>query len=282
MLYCRNPNCETNQLTSKLWHNRTLLPIKCLTYPNKKQEPEKLIFYICSKCSYYDFENFGRPLTNVPLNLQTFLIPESKLTLFYEIIDSRGQQDCPFCELNELVDYDEKYIDKSKKTSKPVFKIKPSVYKLFIKGDSTKNESRRNYIGFLCLNCSAICYDPNFKKVKWSISEVRHINPLRTWNEVYKKKQEMNEEYLELLEVKTTPSNEIEKQKLKVWRKFKVNEPSKNQRIIDIVYLGPQHTGGVREPRSDRLTITLANLTIRQAKKAIKLFGTKRQKEQLK
>jgi len=86
----------------------------------------------------------------------------------------------------------------------------------------------------------------------------------------------------ELLEVKTTPSNEIEKQKLKVWRKFKVNEPSKNQRIIDIVYLGSQHTGGVREPRSDRLTITLANLTIRQAKKAIKLFGTKRQKEQLK
>lgn len=271
-LYCRNPNCETNQLGSKKWHKKTLIPIKCLTYPNSKQEPEKQIFYICEICSDHNFENFGKPLTNTPLNLKTYLIPTLKIGLFYQMIESRGPQHCIFCKLNEKVDYDEVSI--SQNTLKPVYKIKPSVYKLFVKGDP-----RRDYIGFLCLNCEAIYYDPNFK-INWGLQDKRTINPIKPWQEVFEKKQAMDEQYLNFLKEKAVPSQEIERQKAYTWRKFKVEEPPKSE-ILEIDFLITYHTGGIYEPRSDRISITLENLTIRQAKKAIKLFGSKQQNESM-
>jgi hypothetical protein len=62
----------------------------------------------------------------------------------------------------------------STNVSEPVYILKNCVFKIFIRG-----MPRRQYIGFLCTNCKAIYYSPDFDRAKWAIRERRTINPIK-------------------------------------------------------------------------------------------------------
>jgi len=299
VLLCRNPRCDTNLLTTKKWHKKSLLGIKTLVYST---ELEKLVFYVCSECGYYNFENFGKPITNQPMNLHVYIIQDAFDKDYEKMLKSRGPSNCLYCELKSIIDYDSEFVNKEKieelenrlefsldddqeqlknkienlkRTTKPVYKIKQSVYKLFIKG-----KPRRGYIGFLCLNCQSIYYDPRFKKVNWQNMNIKKVNPIKPLINVYEKKKELHLEYQKLKKRKTTANNEIRIQELETWENLQVKKPSKPY-DYELKYLGLNYTGGLYEPRTERISLTLENLTIRQIKKAIKLFGTEEQKEEI-
>lgn len=304
LLICRDPKCEANQLSSKKWHKRTLLPIKCLASSNSRQKSEKLLYYICSECSYYNCDSFGKPVTNLPLNLQTYVIPDHIIEDFEKMVKSRGPQKCLFCKLGEIIDADNEYVEKEeinrlenqlkeehsldikkefeerlgrlKSTRIPIYKIKESVYKLFIKG----KPKRRDYVGFLCLNCNAIFYDPGFNYVKWPRTEIRKINPTAPWSKLFNKKMWNELKYHRLKKLETNTNNMVEKQELETWHNLEIESPP-SPHDIEIKYLGPVDTGGIpSEPRTDRVTITLENLTIRKAIEAIRKFGSEELKEE--
>jgi len=300
VLLCRNPKCETNSLTKK-WHKKSLLGIKTIIYTEPK-ELEKLIFYICSKCGYYNFDNFGKPITNQPLNLHAYIIQDELDKDYEKMLKSRSSTRCLYCQLNSIVDFDDEFINKEKiedlenklefaldendqeqlkneikylkKNTKPIYKIKKSIYKLFIKG-----KPRRDYIGFLCLNCKSIYYDSAFKKVNWQNMTIEKINPTKPLIEVYEKKAELHLEYQKMVKEKTT-NNAIRKQELETWENLQVKKPGESS-YYQLKYFGPHHTGGSYESRMDRISLTLDNLTIRKAKKIIESFGTKEQKEEI-
>ena len=276
ILYCTNSSCKTNKFPSDIWHTRTMVPIYCLTYPknNLVKGFEKQVFHICSECGTYNFENFGKPITNTPLNLHTYIIPEYLTKEFNLMIESNGTKHCLFCKCDNIVDYDTKSITMN--SSKPVYKITNCVYKLFIRGDP-----RRNYVGFLCLNCKAVYYVSTFKKIKWPFSTTQTINPFSPWNKLYKIKQQKDKKYDDFYNNKLWEDSPIEWQELKIWRKFSIEKPIHNQQKITLVSLGIQHTGGIHESKSSRVTVTLENLTVRQAKKIIEKFGSKQQKQDL-
>jgi len=341
-LLCQNPKCTVNQFPSRnrSLRKKALLPIRCLLYPEQSKYPEKVIFYICTKCGDYNFELFGRPLTNAkngnPLNLQTCIIPESYLSQFESIIQSRGTQTCIFCTRDKVVSSHEELIhqekitelefevkriediDKSKahklvekimklsSTAKPVYEIMPCVYKLFVKG-----KPRRRYVGYLCLCCETIYYDSNFQDIQWDDSDKELRDPYKPWREIFKEKikneevfkklskekiknEEVfkklskekikNEEvFKKLSKEKTNPNNEIEKQRISVWHKLKVNEPPKEEdhSKISIINRGMYHTGGFPSFRPEKISITLENLTQKKAKLLIKKYGSNKQKTEL-
>ena len=172
IIYCKKPICEVNQLLSKKHNERTLKSIICLI-PNQDKDIEKQLFYICSECGYYDFSNFGKPITNEPLNLQTFIIPDSFEKSYSKMLKPKSSQKCLFCNLENIVSSHAEYFykseieekkreieldisDKEKKelekqinelqsTTRPIYELKPCVYKLFTKEPGI----RRNYIGYL-------------------------------------------------------------------------------------------------------------------------------------
>jgi len=307
-LYCRNPLCEINKIGSKLG-KKSLIGINCVISQNSK-ESEKLIFYICKECENYNFDNFGKPLTDTPLNLRTYFIPESLDEHFQKIINSHGLQKCLFCTLDKIVSKHEEYVkqdeinkteskiiklkkqlefehsesitrefqnqltklennlEQLKSTSKPVYTITPCVYRLF-----TKGKPRRNHRGFLCLQCNAIYYDPNFKDVKWQSVEQRQINPLRALNEAYKTR-------LEIIKKKIDKKSVYEKQEQSTWNSFDIPEPPEKQKSINILYIGPRHTGGISDYRPRTYSVLLENLTLNKAIKAIKKYGSDQQKEE--
>lgn len=309
-LYCRNTTCDTNKIGSKLG-KKSLIGINCILSQNSK-ESEKLIFYICKECECYNFDNFGKPLTDEPLNLQTYFIPEFLEGQYQKMFNSRGPQKCLFCTLDKIVskssefikqneiDKIEKEIERQEKelsfehsdettlklrdqledyltklselklTTNPVYTIMPCVYKLF-----TKGEPRRNHIGFLCLQCKAIYYNPNFKDVKWQRVEQKEINPLQSWNEAYKTRFEIKKK-------KIDKNNKIEKQEQKTWNSFDITKPPKKeeQESIKILYLSPRYTGGIHDFRPRTYSVLLENLTLSKAIKAIKKFGSEHQKEE--
>ena len=303
IIYCKNSVCAVNQLLSKKHNQRTLKSINCLITDQEK-DIEKQLFYICSECGYYDFSNFDRPITSESLNLQTFIIPDSFEESYSKMLKPKSSQKCLFCNLENIVSSHSEYFYKSEievkkreieldisdnekkelekkifnlqKTSKPIYELKPCVYRLF-----TKIPKRRNYLGFLCLNCKAIYYDPNFKEIEWkrileqynAVFEDETINPLHAWNEIYEQKLK--------LQKRKTP-NEIEIQESETWKNFKIEEPPQEQEEISIKFLGSQHTSiGLDVERPERFSIRLDDLTLRKAVHAIKDYGSKRQKEEL-
>jgi len=323
IIYCKNSICAVNQLLSKKQNERTLKSINCLITDQEK-DIEKQLFYICSECGYYDFSNFGRPITNEPLNLQTFIIPNSLEKSYSKMLKPKSSQKCLFCNLENIVSSHAEYfykseIEKKKKeikldisdnekkelekqinelqsTTRPIYELKSCVYKLF-----TKIPKRRNYIGFLCLNCEAIYYDPKFKDTDWKriseqynqIFEDKMINPFHVWNEIYQEKFQKMEEYASLKKEENLLKNiEVEKdfeskhgirkQELETWENFKIKEPPQEQEEISIKYLGPQHTSiGFNVVRPERFSIKLDNLTLRKAVHVIKNYGSEHQKEEL-
>ena len=303
IIYCKNRPCAVNQLLSKKHNKRTLKSINCLITDQEK-DIEKQLFYICSECGYYDFSNFGKPITNEPLNLQTFIIPDSLEESYSKILKPKSSQKCLFCNLENIVSSHAEYVYKSKieekkreieldisdnekkelekqinelqSTTKPIHELKPCVYRLF-----TKIPKRRNYIGFLCLNCKAIYYDPKFKDIDWKrISEQYNqifrsetINPFHAWNEIYQQKLKLQE--------RKTP-NEIEMQESETWKNFEIEIPPEEQEEISIKFLGPQHTSiGFDTERPERFSVNLENLTLRKAIQVLKKYGSDQQKEEL-
>ncbi len=313
-LLCQNPKCTVNQFPSRnrSLRKKALLPIRCLLYPEQSKYPEKVIFYICTKCGDYNFELFGRPLTNAkngnPLNLQTCIIPESYLSQFESIIQSRGTQTCIFCTRDKVVSSHEELIhqekitelefevkriediDKSKahklvekimklsSTAKPVYEIMPCVYKLFVKG-----KPRRRYVGYLCLCCETIYYDSNFQDIQWDDSNKEQRDPYEPWRELFKEKIMCEEVFKKLSKEETNPNNEIEKQRVSVWHKFRVSKPptADNSSKIPIIVMNRIHTGGDHTFRPEKISITLENLTQKQAVLLIKKYGSNKQKNEL-
>lgn len=303
-IYCKNPLCKVNQLLSKKHNERTLKSINCLITDQEKNV-EKQLFYVCSECAYYDFSNFGRPLTSENLNLQTYIIPDSFEELYFKMLKPQGSQKCLFCNLENIVSshseyfYEseiesikreleldildnerkelEKQISKLQKTTKPIYEIKPCTYKLFTK-EPTK---RRNYIGYLCLACKAVYYDSNFKEIDWKrISEQyneiedRTINPFTAWNEIYQQKLKIQ---------KRKTDRDIENQESETWQSLKIKKPPKEQKEISIKYLGPRYTSsGWDTERPERFSVNLENLTLRKAIQVLKKYGSDQQKEEIK
>jgi len=318
VLYCKYPLCDVNQLLSKKHDKRTLASVYYLI-SDQGTDTEKHFCYICKECSYYDFSNFGRPLTYEALNLQTYIIPDSYSKSFSKLIEPRSSQKCLFCTQDKIINYDyedvykleiedkermlkldlpdkekeelENEIAKLKTTTKPIYKIIPCVYKLF-----TKQPSRRNYVGFLCLVCNAIYYDTNFKDIDWKQAskkykkdrgiEDRTINPFSTWNKIY---QEKAKEYKKLkkeekkLDPKMFNQNYgIRMQELETWRRLRIKKPPEIQDEISIKYLGPQHTqSGSDAIRPERYDLKLVKLTRRKFIRAIKDYGSEEQKQVL-
>jgi len=304
IIYCKKPICEVNQLLSKKHNERTLKSIICLI-PNQDKDIEKQLFYICSECGYYDFSNFGKPITNEPLNLQTFIIPDSFEKSYSKMLKPKSSQKCLFCNLENIVSSHAEYFykseieekkreieldisDKEKKelekqinelqsTTRPIYELKPCVYKLFTKEPGI----RRNYIGYLCLACKAVYYEPNFKDIEWErisdqyneIFEYKTINLFTAWNEIYQQKLKMR---------KRKTDGEIEKQESETWQSLKIKKPSKEQEEISIKYLGPKHTSsGFDTERPERFSIRLDNLTLRKTIQVLKKYGSDQQKEEL-
>ncbi|MCH7561382.1 MAG: hypothetical protein IIC67_08485 [Thaumarchaeota archaeon] len=313
-LLCQNPQCTVNLFPSRnrSLRKKALLPIRCLLYPEQSEYQEKVIFYICTKCGNYNFELFGKPLTNAkngsPLLLQTCIIPEDFSLKFESMIQSRGSQTCIFCTRDKLVGshqelvHQEKIIelefkirriediDKGKahklteeikelySTSKPVYEMTPCVYKLFVKG-----KPRRRYVGYLCLCCEAIYYDSSFQDIQWDDSDEELRDPYKPWRELFKEKIKCEAIFKKISNKKTNPNDEIEKQRISVWHKFKVSEPPTEDKSpkIPIITMGMHHTGEFYSFRPERISITLENLTQKQAALLIKKYGTNMQKDEL-
>jgi hypothetical protein len=91
----------------------------------------------------------------------------------------------------------------------------------------------------------------------------------------------MEVEYIQSLNEKTNVNNRIRKQQLNTWHSLKIDVPPQHQRQIIIDYLGPKHTGGWYEEKPKRVTITLMDLTVRQAKKLILKYGSSQQKKEV-
>jgi len=313
-LLCQNLQCTVNQFPSRnrSLRKKALLPIRCLLYPEQSEYQEKVIFYICTKCGDYNFDLFDRPLTNArngsPLLLQSCIIPKDFSLKFESMIKSRGTQTCLFCtrdkvvsshdelihqekitelefEINRIEDIDNgkahKLAEKIKKlrsTAKPVYEMMPCVYKLFVKG-----KPRRRYIGYLCLCCEVIYYDSSFQDIQWDDfnKELRDI--YQPWRELSKEKTKCEAIFKKLSKEKTNPNNAIEQQKVSVWHKFKVSEPPTEDKSPKIVIntSGMHHTGGMMSFRPERISITLENLTQKQASSLIKKYGTDFQKAEM-
>jgi len=288
------------------------LPIRCLLYPEQSKSPEKVIFYICTKCGDYNFELFGRPLTNVkngsPLLLHTCIIPEDFSLKFESMIQSRGIQTCIFCTRNKLVsshselvhqekitelefvinrieDIDRskvhmlsKEIKKLRSTTRPVYETIPCVYKLFVKG-----KPRRRYVGYLCLCCETIYYDSSFQDIQWDDSDKVLRDIYEPWRELFKEKIKCEKIFKKLSKEETNPNNEIEKQRVSVWHNFRVREPPTEDKSpkIPIIVMGMLHTGGDYSFRPEKISITLENLTQKQASSLIKKYGTNFQKAEM-
>jgi len=163
-------------------------------------------------------------------------------------------------------------------TDKPVYEIMPCVYKLFVKG-----KPRRRYVGYLCLCCEAIYYDSNFQDIQWDDSDKELRDPYKPWREIFKEKIKNGEVFKKLSKEKTNSNNEIEKQRISVWHKLKVNEPPKEEDYskISIINRGMHHTGGFPSFRPEKISITLENLTQKQAELLIKKYGSNKQKTEL-
>jgi len=313
-LLCQNPRCTVNLFPSRnrSLRKKALLPIRCLLYPEQGEYPEKVIFYICKKCRGYNFELFGRPLTNVkngsPLLLHTCIISEDFSLKYESMIKSRGVQKCLFCtrdkvvssheelvnqqkitelefEINRIEDIDNrkahKLAEKIKKlssTAKPIYEIMPCVYKLFVKG-----KPRRRYVGYLCLCCETIYYDSNFQDIQWDESNKESRDPYEPWRELFKEKTKCEKIFEKLSKEETNPNNEIEKQRVSVWHKFRVSKPptADNSSKIPIIVMNRIHTGGDHTFRPEKISITLENLTQKQAVLLIKKYGSNKQKNEL-
>jgi len=235
-------------------------------------------------------------------------MPESFSSKFESMIKSRGIQTCIFCtrdkvvsshevlahqekitdlefEIKRIEDIDRtkadklsKEIKKLRSTSRPVYETMPCVYKLFVKG-----KPRRRYVGYLCLCCEAIYYDSSFKDIEWNDSDKELIDPYEPWRDSFKEKIRCEEIFKKLSKQKTNPNNEIEKQRVSIWHKLRVNEPPDKDHSpnIEIVNMGMHHTGGIYDQRPERISITLENLTQKQAASLIKKYGTHLQKAEM-
>ena len=324
IIYCKNRLCDVNKFPSKKHNERTLKSIICLITDQEK-DIEKQLFYVCSECAYYDFSNFGRPLTSENLNLKTYIIPDSFEELYSKMLKPQGSQKCLFCNLENIVSSHlelfykseietkkrelklhisdnerkelEKQISKLQKTERPIYEIKPCIYKLFTKEPA----KRRNYIGYLCLACKAVYYDSNFKEIDWKrISEQykqdfedETINLFAVWNKIYQQKLQKMKEYKKLKEKENLLENKeeikhfelkyaITKQELETWQSLKIKKPPKKQEEISIKYLGPRYTSsGFDIKRPERFSLTLENLTLRKFMHAINDYGSDQQKEEL-
>ncbi len=276
ILLCTNRMCEVNRLSSK-HRKRTMLGIYCLTHSDnssKKEnsQVEKLLFYVCKECLLFDFSPFGKPVYESVTHLHINRMPSKFTSKFNEIENSRGIQKCLFCGLKERVGCDYRRIDES--TEEPDYKIKPCVFKLFV-----KEGKRRNYVGFLCLQCNSVYFKHNFQFfTKNSFKQSRR--PFDIWVEIAKKKRKAITEYKTVSLEETNDSNRIDKQRLKTWNALKLNQPPSNE-TIEFDALGMHYTGGMREEIPQRHTLTLENLTLSKYKEAVKRFGTEQQKNEL-
>jgi len=313
-LLCQNKQCTVNQFPSRnrSLRKKALLPIRCLLYPEQSEHPEKVIFYICTKCGYYNFELFGRPLTNVkngsPLFLQTCFIPEDFSSKFESMIKSRGTQTCLFCTKDEVVSSHEvlvhqekitelkfkinrienidkgkahmltKEIKKLRSSAIPVYETMPCVYKLFVKG-----KPRRRYVGYLCLCCETIYFDSSFQDIQWEDSKKDFIDPYEPWRKLFKEKTKCEKIFKKLSKEETNPDNRVEKQRVSVWHKFKVSEPPTEDKSpeISIMMMNNHYTGGWISYRPEKISITLENLSQKQASSLIKKYGTNLQQAEM-
>ena len=163
----------------------------------------------------------------------------------------------------------------SKSREEPVYKIKPCVFKLFV-----KEGKRRNYIGFLCLHCNSVYFKHSFPFFNEN-SFKQSIIPFDIWKEIKRRKEEAIKEYDIINLEKTNPSNKILKQRLKTWSILQLNDPPSNKIIMEFETLGKYPTGIPREEISQKYTLTLENLSLSKYKKAVKIFGTESQKNEL-
>lgn len=224
------------------------------------------------------------------------------------MIKSRGSQTCLFCtrdtvvssheelvhqkeitelgfEINRIEDIDNstalklaKEIKKLRSTSRPVYETMPCVYKLFVKG-----KPRRRYVGYLCLCCETIYYDSSFQDIQWEDSDKELRDPYEPWRELFEEKTKCEKIFKKLSKEKAIPNNEIEKQRVSVWHKLKVSEPPTEDKspkiVIDV--MGMHYTGGEFLFRPEKISITLKNLTQKQASSLIKQYGTNMQKAEM-
>lgn len=310
ILYCKNPLCQVNTPLSKNYNKRTLISVHCLF----DQGSERQIFYICSECGFYDCSNFGNLLLSPQFDLKNYIIPNSYLDEFHKMIESPIHQKCVFCKFDMVFSHhDEPYrkseiesrekelnlnitnnekkrleqeIKKLKNPQIPIFETARCTFKLF-----TNKPKRRNYIGYFCLACESIYFDPIFHEIDWEkisqsykneIFEDAKINPFRVWNKIQEEKQQNTKEYKKLKNEPTGPHNQVDKQKLETWQGFKLPKPPENQEIT-IKSLGLKHTlTGWDTLRPERFSLELKKLTLKKYLLAIEMFGSEEQKEQSK
>ena len=270
--------CEVNRLSSK-YRKRTMLGIYCIYHLDNSSQKvnskndEKLLFYVCKECLSFDFSPFGRPVIESPVLLYINRMPSTFTNKFDEIEHSRGMQKCLVCKLEERVGYDSCMISKS--TEEPVYKIKPCVFKLFV-----KEGKRRNYVGFLCLHCNSVYFKHSFPFFNENSFE-QSIIPFDKWNQINKRKEEAIKEYDIINLEKTNPSNKIPKQRLKTWSILQLNKAPEEKIIENVETLGRYRTGITREEIPQKYTLTLENLSLSKYKKAVKIFGSESQKNEL-
>ena len=183
-------------------------------------DTERVLFYICMACGYFDFKPFRDfSLSNNLLQLQITRIPNAYLSDFEKLRKTRWFEKCIFCSQDRtIVCFDEPVKDENGKVkpnvSYPMLTIRGTVYKIFLKGQ----DPRRDYIGYLCALCKRIYILESFDIFPHSsyLAKIDVLDPCRTKAQ---EKQKHQEEYEKLKDTKE--KNETSRRDRKIARTWR-------------------------------------------------------------
>lgn len=278
---CKLSTCDTNQIDSSIYHLKSMVPVYYLDF-----DSEKVLFYICMACGYFDFKPFRDfRLSNNLLQLAIFKIPNIYLDEFEKLRSTRWFEKCIFCGQDRtVVNFDEPVKDENGKVklnvSYPMPTIRGSVYKIFLKGQ----DPRRDHIGYLCVLCKKIYILQSFDIFPHDSypAKIDVLDPCRILSQ---EKNKHEEEYKNLKNKKgRSETLRIARKVAKTWHNLVLFGEPFGQRVIEFDNFRSVHTNvWYDEPVNKKRMVTVTlQVSEKRALELIDSDGTQEQKASIK